>query len=132
MSAAWLLVLPVATYFVGGYAFAHRIRASKFASRADASFSDIYKAHFQNVPENEARKWWMEAAKTLRVAPEKLRPEDSFDKELSYCLKVFPFVDLNDDFFAAVVGGLKAKRLSADEAKKWKTLGEYVIGMSGG
>jgi hypothetical protein len=72
----------------------------------------------------------LEAARTLRISPGKLRPDDRFDKELTYSLKIFPFTDLNDDFYAALVARLRAKNISADEAKKWKTLGEYIVALA--
>src|ERR1700730_7760424 len=132
MNALWLLVVPVAVYFVGGYAFAHRIRASRFASRPDIPFAEIYKSSLASTgaSENESRALWIEAAKALRIPPEKLRADDRFDRELSYSLSGFPFVDLNDDFYAVLVAHLRQRNIASGDAEKWKTLGEYIVALT--
>lgn len=132
MSEIWSVVIVVAAYFIGGYAYAPRLRAARFAKRSDEPYEKIHKDVFasKGVPEDVGRDLWLEAARTLRIPPTKLRPSDRFDNELLYSLKIFPFVDLNDDFFGAVVHRLRERNLPAQVTKDWKTLGDYIIGLS--
>lgn len=132
MSEVWIVAIAVAVYLIGGYAFAPRLRAARFSKRSDKAYEIIHKEVFapKGVPEEVGRVLWLEAARTLRIPSTKLRPSDRFDNELSYSLTIFPFVDLNDDFFGTVVHRLKEKQLPSQVAKDWKTLGDYIIGLS--
>lgn len=127
ISYAWLLVIPVLIYFVGGLMSAHRIRAAKFASRKDLSFDEIYHEYFykSNMSKQEVEELWIEAAKALKISPNKLRPSDSFDAELKYYIPLFPFIDLNDDFYFIAIRRLKEKNKLVD-AKNINTLAEYI------
>jgi hypothetical protein len=131
MSEISIVAIVVAVYFIGGYAMAPRLRATRFSKRSDEAYENIHREFFasKGVPEEIGRTLWLEAAQALRIPATKLRPSDRFDKELSYSLKIFPFVDLNDDFFATVVHRLKQRKLPSHVAKNWKTLGEYVVGL---
>jgi len=95
MIEIWIVVSVVAVYFIGGYLSAPLLRAARFSKRDDVAYGQIYREYFapKGVPEDVGRALWLEAARALRISPSKLRPEDRFDNELSYSLKIFPFVD---------------------------------------
>jgi hypothetical protein len=131
MIEIWIVAIVVAVYFIGGYASAPHLRARKFSKRGDDAYENVHREFFasKGVPEEVGRALWLEAARTLRIPPTKLRSTDRFDDELSYSLKVFPFVDLNDDFFATAVHRLNERKLPPQVAKDWKTLGDYIVGL---
>lgn len=119
------LVLDV----VAGILVAHRFRAAKFAHREDMSFEEIYNEYFQgtNISRSDAEALWLEAANALKIPPGKIRPTDSFDKELKYYIPLFPMIDLNDDFFHVTVIHEREKKIDHSILDRMKTLGEYII-----
>lgn len=123
------ILVPVGLYIIVGLLMAHRVRTAKFIERADLPFEDIYREHFENagISMATAEELWSEAATTLKIPAGKLRPQDSFDRELAHRLSWFPFVDLNDDFYWAAVARLRKAKGENSILESAKTLGEYVI-----
>ena len=124
----WLFTIPILLYFIGGLFAAHRIRAAKFESRKAIPFYDIYNSHFihSKISKKEAEELWLEAAEALKISPYKLRPSDNFNIELKHYISIFPFIDLNDDFFYIAIKRLKSKNIDPLTAKNVKTLADYI------
>lgn len=128
MNYYWLFVIPVILYFAGGIIFCHRIRARRFVSREDIPFDIIYERYFKekNIPREKVEELWFEAAKAFELPANKLRPEDSFEKELSYCLNWYPFMDLNDEFNCVAYNRIKENKIDKYKAENIKTFGDYI------
>ena len=113
-------------YFILGTLFAHALRARRFSRRASVPFQDIYQAHFHELSANAAKQVWDAAASKLRISPDRLRHSDRFDKEVSHLLPVFPFTDLNDEFYWWTVDEMKRLKIDNATFESCETLGEYV------
>lgn len=124
----WAIFILIMLYYVLGLTTSHRFRANKFAGRKDMSFAEIFAEYFQdkNISKNKAETFWSEVAKAFRISPKKLRPTDSFEKELNYHISWFPFTDLNTDFYAIANKRLRESNPDPEAVKKIKVLGDYI------
>jgi hypothetical protein len=129
MSSALIALVCVGiAYFLGGYVFAYRLRAKRLSDREKISFENIFVSHFQKdgIRRDVAESLWNESAIKLKLDPRKLRPADRFDSELSHQLSLFPFVDLNDDFYWWTVERMRKLKVENALFEDVRTLGDYI------
>jgi hypothetical protein len=124
----WSIFIPIMLYYVLGLTTSHRFRANKFAGRKDMSFAEIFDEYLRNksISKNKAESSWSEVAKAFKIPPQKLRPTDSFAKELHYHISWFPFTDLNADFYAIANKRLRESNPDPEAIKNIKMLGDYI------
>jgi hypothetical protein len=104
----------------------HRCRLERFADRDELSLDSIYSQFFtvRNLPKELVLELWNEVAVPLRIPPGKLRPSDSFDKELAP-VKGWEFDDDIVEVHWAAERRLKRIGVKVDYSNV-HTLGDYV------
>ncbi len=86
-----------AAYGITIVLLAPRLRRRPLARRPAVPFPQIYREHFASLPypEETVERVWKELAADLRVDPERLRPADRWDEELT--AGPFPFAFVCED-----------------------------------
>lgn len=116
----------VAVYAVLSTVLPEKLRKKRISDRDPLSFDLIYSKYLSDLgyEKDLLRNLWYEVASKLKLDPEKLRPSDRFDNELS--VRIFPLVDLNEDIAIDVQEKVKAAsgRVNLEQVN---TLRDYVV-----